>query len=120
MRAGLLCGVLAPLLWAAAIIAAGEMRPGFDHVAQYISELGERGSPNADLMRYGGFVATGMLTEPQLALVHQKLTEAYVALDAVGLATASCAEWRKRDPAARLDPALHSPKIVAACEHAEP
>jgi phage tail protein X len=66
------------------------------------------------------FVATGMLTEPQLALVHQKLTEAYVALDAVGLAAASCAEWRKRDPAARLDPALHSPKIVAACEHAEP
>ncbi len=66
------------------------------------------------------FVSTGMLTEPQLALVHQKLTEAYVALDAVGLATASCAEWRKRDPAARLDPALHSPKIVAACEHAEP
>jgi hypothetical protein len=66
------------------------------------------------------FVATGMLTEPQLALVHQKLTEAYVALDAVGLAAASCAEWRKRDPAARLDPALHSPKIIAACEHAEP
>ena len=66
------------------------------------------------------FVATGMLTEPQLALVHQKLTEAYVALDAVGLATASCAEWRKRDPAARLDPALYSPKIIAACEHAEP
>jgi hypothetical protein len=66
------------------------------------------------------FVATGMLTEPQLALVHQKLTEAYVALDAVGLAAASCAEWRKRDPAARLDPALHSPKIVTACEHAEP
>jgi phage tail protein X len=66
------------------------------------------------------FVATGMLTEPQLALVHQKLTEAYVALDSVGLATASCVEWRKRDPAARLDPALHSPKIIAACEHAEP
>lgn len=66
------------------------------------------------------FVATGMLTEPQLALVHQKLTEAYVALDAVGLAAASCAEWRKRDPAARLDPALYSPKIVAACERAEP
>jgi hypothetical protein len=66
------------------------------------------------------FVATGMLTEPQLSLVHQKLVEAYVALDAVGLATASCAEWRKRDPAARLDPALHSPKIIAACEHALP
>lgn len=65
------------------------------------------------------FVATGMLTEPQLSLVHQKLVEAYVALDSVGLAAASCTEWRKRDPAARLDPALHSPKIIAACEHAQ-
>ena len=61
VRAGLYCGLLAPLLWAAAIVIAGELRPGFDHVAQYISELGERGSPNADLMRYGGFVATGAL-----------------------------------------------------------
>lgn len=53
--------MLAPLLWAAVIVIAGELRPGFDHVAQYISELGERGSPNADFMRYGGFVATGLL-----------------------------------------------------------
>lgn len=61
MRAGLLCGVLAPLLWMAAIIVAGEMRPGFDHVAQYISELGERGSPTEHFMRYAGFVASGLL-----------------------------------------------------------
>jgi hypothetical membrane protein len=61
MRAGLLCGVLAPLLWAVAIILAGEMRPGFDHVAQYISELGERGSPTEHFMRYAGFVASGLL-----------------------------------------------------------
>lgn len=61
VRAGLYCGMLAPLLWMAAIVIAGELRPGFDHVAQYISELGERGSPNADFMRYGGFVATGLL-----------------------------------------------------------
>lgn len=61
VRAGLYCGMLAPLLWAAVIVIAGELRPGFDHVAQYISELGERGSPNADFMRYGGFIATGLL-----------------------------------------------------------
>ena len=61
IRAGLLCGVLAPVLWAAVIIIAGELRPGFDHVGQYISELGERGSSNGFFMRYGGFVATGLL-----------------------------------------------------------
>lgn len=61
IRAGLFCGVLAPLLWAATIIVVGELRPGFDHVGQYISELGERGSPHAGFMRYGGFVASGLL-----------------------------------------------------------
>jgi hypothetical protein len=66
------------------------------------------------------FVASGALTEPQRALVERKLTEAYVALDAIGLATAACAEWRKRDGGARLDPALVSPKIIAACERPSP
>ena len=61
VRAGLYCGVIAPLLWGAVIVAAGELRPGFDHVAQYISELGARGSANADFMRYAGFVASGLL-----------------------------------------------------------
>ena len=61
IRAGLLCGLVAPLLWAAAIVIAGELRPGFDHVAQYISELGEHGSATETFMRYGGFVATGLM-----------------------------------------------------------
>lgn len=61
IRAGLLCGVLAPVLWAVVIIIAGELRPGFDHFGQYISELGERGSSTGVFMRYGGFVATGLL-----------------------------------------------------------
>lgn len=60
-RAGLLCGLVAPLLWAAVIVIAGELRPGFDHVGQYISELGERGSTTETFMRYGGFVATGLM-----------------------------------------------------------
>ncbi|WP_346287421.1 DUF998 domain-containing protein [Zoogloea sp.] len=59
--AGLLCGLVAPVLWAAVIILAGDLRPGFDHVSQYISELGERGSPTGMLMRFGGFVASGLL-----------------------------------------------------------
>lgn len=61
LRAGLFCGLVAPLLWAGVILLAGEMRPGFDHFGQFISELGERGSATQALMRYGGFVATGVL-----------------------------------------------------------
>jgi hypothetical protein len=66
------------------------------------------------------FLATNALSEAQLALVHQKLTEAYVALDAQGLATQSCAEWRKRDGGAELDPTLVSPKVLTACERGGP
>lgn len=61
IRAGLLCGLLAPVLWAAVIVVGGELRPGFDHVVQYISELGERGSATETFMRYAGFVATGLM-----------------------------------------------------------
>lgn len=61
LRAGLLCGLVAPVLWAAMIVTTGELRPGFDHVVQYISELGERGSSTEMPMRYGGFVTTGLM-----------------------------------------------------------
>jgi hypothetical protein len=61
------------------------------------------------------FIATGSLSEPQLAVVHRQLLEAYVALDATGLAQAACDEWRKRDPKARLNPLEFSPKILRAC-----
>jgi hypothetical protein len=57
----------------------------------------------------------GELTKPQLALVSRYLTEAYVALDANGLAETACAAWREADPAARLDPIELSPKILRAC-----
>lgn len=61
VRLGLGCGLLAPLLWAAVIVIAGEWRLGFDHLQQYISELGERGSATGVFMRYGGFVTSGAL-----------------------------------------------------------
>ena len=60
-RLGILCGVLGPLLWLSLIAVAGAMRPGFSHITQYISELGERGSSTETLMRYAGFEFTGFL-----------------------------------------------------------
>ena len=66
------------------------------------------------------FLASGDLSKRTLATVHRQLLEAYVALDAIGLATAECIQWRENDPNARLDPILLSPKIIAVCERSEP
>ncbi|WP_411726646.1 DUF998 domain-containing protein [Methyloglobulus sp.] len=60
-KIGNLCGVLAPVLWAAAIIYGGSLRPEYSHYSQYISELGERGSSTEFIMRYGAFVPTGLM-----------------------------------------------------------
>jgi len=66
--------------------------------------------------RANRFIATHALTVPQLAIVYRQLLEAYVALDAQGLAAAACGEWKTADPAAVLDPVRLSPKIIAACK----
>ncbi|WP_437486096.1 LysM domain-containing protein [Sorangium sp. So ce1014] len=57
----------------------------------------------------------GELARMQIATLHRHLLEAYVALDAAGLAETACAAWREHDPTARLDPIELSPKIVSAC-----
>jgi hypothetical protein len=59
--------------------------------------------------RANRLLGSGALSRPQLALIHQKLVEAYVALDAQGLAETSCRLWREADPAAVLDPVELSP-----------
>jgi len=60
-------------------------------------------------------LGSGELTKPQLATIHRALVEAYVALEAPGLAAGSCAIWRQSAPDAKLDPKTTSPKIRAAC-----
>lgn len=57
----------------------------------------------------------GDLTKPQLAEVNRLLTEAYVALEAIGPAEAACAAWRDADPEADFDPIELSPKIIKVC-----
>lgn len=58
---GILCGIIGPLIWLSLIAVAGAMRPEFNHITQYISELGERGSSTEFMMRYGAFEFTGFL-----------------------------------------------------------
>jgi LysM repeat protein len=61
-------------------------------------------------------LGTGELTRPQLATIHRALLEAYVALDAAGLAAGACASWKANAGGdVRLDARSVSPKIRAAC-----
>lgn len=60
-RLGVVCGIVSPVLWLSLIGVAGAMRPEFNHVTHYISELGERGSSTEFMMRIAGFGFTGFL-----------------------------------------------------------
>jgi len=60
-RFGILCGIMGPLFWLSLIAVAGATRPEFNHITQYISELGERGSSTEFMMRYAAFEFTGFL-----------------------------------------------------------
>ncbi|MDB4943190.1 MAG: hypothetical protein JWP97_2724 [Labilithrix sp.] len=60
-------------------------------------------------------LGSGDLTKPQLAIIHRALLEAYVALDAHGLAAGACAAFRAAATDPHLDPRTVSPKIRAAC-----
>lgn len=60
-KLGILCGILGPLLWVSLIGVAGAMRPEFNLVTHYISELGERGSSTELMIRYAAFGFTGFL-----------------------------------------------------------
>ena len=70
-------------------------------------------------VRGNRLLALGDLTVPQVADIHRVLTEAYVALDATGLAASSCQKWLEADPKAEHDPVTTSPKILAACKAAD-
>jgi LysM repeat protein len=62
-------------------------------------------------------LGSGDLTKPQLATIHRALVDAYVALDAHGLAAGACAAWRTNaNPTeTNLDPRIVSPKVRVAC-----
>jgi hypothetical protein len=67
------------------------------------------------IARGSRLLGAGDLAKPELAAIHRQLLEAYVALDANGLAETACTAWREADPSATLDVVQLSPKIVRAC-----
>jgi LysM repeat protein len=62
-------------------------------------------------------LGSGELTRPQIATIERALVDAYVALDAHGLAAAACVAWRASANAteAQMDARSVSPKVRAAC-----
>ena len=61
-------------------------------------------------------LGSGELTKPQLATIQRALVEAYVALDAHGLAAGACSAWKANAGGeVKLDARSTSPKIRAAC-----
>lgn len=101
--------------------AHGETRTAQKKVAQEMPALlaDIRSGRYVDAVARGTrFLASAELSEPQIALVQRQLLEAYVALEAPGLAAAACSEWLKRSPGVQLSPDELSPKILAACGRA--
>jgi phage tail protein X len=101
--------------------AHGETRTQQKKVAQELPALlaDIRSGRYVDAVARGTrFLASAELSEPQIALVQRQLLEAYVALEAPGLASAACSEWLKRSPGAALSPVELSPKILAVCGRA--
>ena len=84
-RFGILCGLSAPLMWASAIILCGSLTPGYSHLTQYISELGARGVSTELLMRYTGFVPTGLMHAAFAASLYVAFKESKLASVAAAL-----------------------------------
>lgn len=57
----LLTGVAGPCIFAISVIIVGELRADYDHIDQFISELGESGGSFSWVMNYVGFMLSGSL-----------------------------------------------------------
>ena len=54
-------GIAAPLLWLAAFVSIGNLRPEYSHSRHYISELAARGTSTQHLMQVAGFFLPGAM-----------------------------------------------------------
>ena len=69
------CGIAAPLMFTAAVIAASASHPGYAQLRNAISELGATGAPGAGIMNFGGFLPYGLLIVAFALAVHRGIHE---------------------------------------------
>jgi hypothetical membrane protein len=65
------CGIAAPLVFIAAVVAASVNHPGYNHLKNFISELGATGAPAAGVMNFAGFLPYGLLMVGFALAVHR-------------------------------------------------
>jgi hypothetical membrane protein len=75
-------GIVAPLMWAAAVVYCGAIVPGYSHSQQYISELAAQGSPAQRVMQATGFVIPGVLIAAFGVSIGMRTRDRLVGLDA--------------------------------------
>jgi len=51
-----LAGIAGPVQSTIIIVICSTLRPGYDHIDQFISDLGATGTSHADLMNFAGFI----------------------------------------------------------------
>ncbi len=107
------CGIGAPIVYAAAAIAASINYPEYDHVKNFVSELGATGAPGAAVMNFAGFLPYGVLMLAFALAVHHGIRKdvggwlgptvlALYGLSYIGVAFAHC------DPGCQAaTPSLH-------------
>ncbi len=66
-----ICGLAAPLIYSAAAMTASLNHPGYDHLTNFISELGASGSPSAGVMNFAGFLPYGLLVAAFALAIHR-------------------------------------------------
>jgi hypothetical protein len=56
-----LAGLSGALTFMATTIIGGALNPDYDHISQFISELYAANAPHADVLRFGGYIPSGLL-----------------------------------------------------------
>ena len=70
-----ICGIIGPISYAIVVIILGFLQPGYSHVTQSMSELGEVGAPNAIIMNTAGFPLLGLLMIAFAFGLHRGISE---------------------------------------------
>lgn len=70
-----ICGIVGPILYTIVVVTVGLLRPGYNHLTQFMSELGEVGGPNAIIMNTAGFMLLGVLMVAFAFGLHRGINE---------------------------------------------
>ena len=71
----------------------GALYPGYSHISQYISELGQTGAPQAALVNLGSFVPAGVLVALTCAALTSRLPPTAAARLGLGLLSLVGVSW---------------------------